>query len=101
MTNPKLSQHDKELAADDMNTYHLGDRTCDWLVRVASGHPEPDSIEDTYRDIECGAHLMFNGYGSFKCEAGHEHISHEDPRRTGQELVELETEREAARRGEL
>ncbi len=27
---------------------------CKWLVRVPSGNPEPDSIEDTYKDVECG-----------------------------------------------
>jgi hypothetical protein len=32
-------------------------RTCFWLIRVPSGHPEPDSFADTFRDVECGARL--------------------------------------------
>lgn len=32
-------------------------RTCTWLVRVASGHPEPDSFADTFMDVECGTRL--------------------------------------------
>jgi hypothetical protein len=32
-------------------------RTCGWLVRVPSGHPEPDSFADTFMDVECGVRL--------------------------------------------
>ncbi len=32
-------------------------RTCFWLIRVPSGHPEPDSFADTFMDVECGARL--------------------------------------------
>jgi hypothetical protein len=32
-------------------------RTCSWLVRVATNHPEPDSFADTFRDEECGIRL--------------------------------------------
>ena len=51
---------------------------CHWLVRVASGNPEPDSIEDTYVDVECGARITWYGDegSSFRCEAGHEHHSY-------------------------
>lgn len=31
--------------------------TCPWLVRVASGHPEPDSFADTFMDVECGRRI--------------------------------------------
>lgn len=32
-------------------------RTCYWLVRRPSGHPEPDSFADTFVDVECGARV--------------------------------------------
>jgi hypothetical protein len=53
---------------------------CHWLIRVATNHPEPDFPEDLYRDVECGAELTVNEYGSWKCAAGHEHVSYDDPR---------------------
>lgn len=46
--------------------------TCSWLVRVASGNPEPDSIEDTYRDVECGEPMRFDAPDGMVCDAGHE-----------------------------
>lgn len=32
-------------------------RTCYWLIRVATNHPEPDSFADTFVDVECGVRL--------------------------------------------
>jgi hypothetical protein len=55
--------------------------TCNWLVEVATGNPEPDFPEDLYREVECGAPVTFNKYGSWHCECGHEHVSFDDPAR--------------------
>lgn len=52
--------------------------TCHWLVRVASGCPEPDSIEDTYREVECGLPRMAVG-GNVEettCDSGHHHVEY-------------------------
>jgi hypothetical protein len=55
--------------------------TCPWFVRVPSGCPEPDFPEDLWSVVECGADLTVNEYGSWYCEAGHEHVSYDDPAR--------------------
>lgn len=51
---------------------------CHWLVERPTFHPEPDSIEDTYRIEECGAPITeFRHEGSsFTCEAGHRHTAY-------------------------
>lgn len=41
----------------DVETGKVTFRSCYWLVRVASGHPEPDSFADTFMDVECGVRL--------------------------------------------
>jgi hypothetical protein len=48
-----------EVLVDDV-TGRVTFRTCPWLVRVPSGNPEPDSFEDTFRDVECGVRLTNN-----------------------------------------
>lgn len=49
---------------------------CSWLVEVASGNPEPDSVEDLYDVIECGGRMVrMTDAGSFACEHGHEYTS--------------------------
>jgi hypothetical protein len=68
--------------------------TCHWLIEVASGNPEPDFPEDLYRTIECGAPVVFNEYGSWKCEAGHEHVSYDDPARGSYEAEQVYRERQ-------
>lgn len=55
--------------------------TCQWLIQVASGNPEPDFLSDLWMTVECGGELTFNKYGSWKCEHGHEHVSYDDPAR--------------------
>ena len=47
---------------------------CSWLVRVATGNPEPDSIEDTYRDEECGGKVksLDGTMDHTTCEYGHD-----------------------------
>lgn len=45
-------------------------RSCYWLVRKPSGHPEPDSFADTFVDVECGIRLandqeLCEGHQSF------------------------------------
>ena len=60
-------------------TGHTSPAACTWLVRVPSGNPEPDFIEDTYRDVDCGARLFDDGHFSYHCEAGHRHVSYSDP----------------------
>ena len=59
----------------------MTDETCTWLIEVASGNPEPDFPEDLYRIIECGQPVEVNEHGSWRCAAGHEHISFIDPAR--------------------
>lgn len=45
---------------------------CSWLLRVPSGHPEPDSEDDRWRIVECGATYRFiEGGERWECEAGH------------------------------
>jgi len=66
---------------------------CTWLIEVASGNPEPDFPEDMVRIIECGAPVTFNQYGSWKCEAGHEHISYDDPARADYEAEQAYLDR--------
>jgi hypothetical protein len=69
--------------------------TCGWLIEVASGNPEPDFPEDLYRTVECGRPIEANEFGSWRCDAGHEHISHEDPARRGWEAELAHAERYA------
>lgn len=57
------------------------DPKCHWLIRVASGCLEPDFPEDLWTEVECGAPLTINEYGSWKCEAGHEYVTYDDPAR--------------------
>jgi hypothetical protein len=71
--------------------------TCDWLVRVPSGHPEPDSEADCWREVECGARLVVlpgvaleNGH---TCENGHDHFSYEFYCRSGREAADAWAER--------
>lgn len=54
-------------------------KTCPWLIEIASGNPEPDFPEDCYRIVECGAPVTVDQYGGWQCEAGHFHISLDDP----------------------
>ena len=56
--------------------YHLA--RCHWLVQQLTFCPEPDSIEDTYVIVECGARITeFRHDGaSFTCEAGHRHTAY-------------------------
>jgi hypothetical protein len=54
---------------------------CHWLIRVPSNHPEPDFPEDLWREVECGAELTINEYGSWRCAAGHEYVTYDDPAR--------------------
>jgi hypothetical protein len=47
---------------------------CDWLIKVANNHPEPDSIEDCYDIVPCGSPMRDADYGddTVVCGAGHE-----------------------------
>ena len=67
--------------------------TCGWLIRVPSGNPEPDFPEDLWLEVECGAELTINEYGSWRCAAGHEHVSFADPARAGWDAEEAWRER--------
>lgn len=66
--------------------------TCEWLIEVPSHNPEPDFPEDLYRIVACGAEVEVNDYGSWRCAAGHEHVSFTDPTRGAYEaeLAHLE-----------
>lgn len=45
---------------------------CDNLRRIPSGHPEPDSEEDCWTIVECGAsYRWIEGGERMECEAGH------------------------------
>lgn len=72
--------------------------TCGWLIQVPSGNPEPDFPSDCYLEVECGAPLAFNTHGSWRCDAGHDHVSMEDPERGAFEYV-LMAEEAAAEQG--
>jgi hypothetical protein len=67
---------------------------CDWLIRVASGNPEPDFPEDLWTEIECGAQLTVNEYGSWRCASGHEHVSYADPARGAWDVEQAWLERQ-------
>ena len=47
---------------------------CSWLVRVASGNPEPDSFSDTFMDIDCNAIVrsLDGTVAHTACDHGHE-----------------------------
>lgn len=58
--------------------------SCSWLVQVASGNPEPDSIEDTYLLVDCGAPVRRHpDYPdaelgqALTCDVGHDRLSME------------------------
>jgi hypothetical protein len=72
---------------------------CHWLIQVPSGHPEPDFPEDLWTEVECGAELEINEYGSWRCAAGHEHVSYEDPRWYAWDAEQAFLERRADERG--
>jgi hypothetical protein len=68
--------------------------TCQWLIQVASDNPEPDFPEDLWRTIECGAELTVNEYGSWRCAAGHEHVTFDDPARGAYDAEQAFIERQ-------
>lgn len=54
---------------------------CDWLVRVPSNNPEPDSEADCWREVECGAIVRVHpSYpdaplgDALLCDAGHDRL---------------------------
>lgn len=67
---------------------------CHWLIQVPSDNPEPDFPEDLYNIVECGAPVTTNEYGSWSCEAGHYHVSYDDPMRPAFEIELSMLERE-------
>jgi hypothetical protein len=72
---------------------------CHWLIQVPSGHPEPDFPEDLWTEVECGAELEINKYGSWRCAAGHEYVTYDDPRRGVWDAEQAFLERRADERG--
>lgn len=57
---------------------------CDWLVRVPSLNPEPDSEADCWREVECGETVRVHpDYPNAPlgdatvCDAGHDRLSME------------------------
>lgn len=51
-----------QILADGRVIYVNDDRTaewltCSWLVRVASGNPEPSCESDCYKDVDCGSQV--------------------------------------------
>lgn len=68
-------------------------RSCEWLVQVPSGNPEPDFPEDLYREVSCGAAVEVNDYGSWRCAHGHEHVTFDDPARGEYEAAMAYAER--------
>lgn len=71
---------------------------CTWLVEVASGNPEPDSIEDTVMIIDCGAPrtaVHENGSDGWTCEGGHHHWEYGSPNQAAEEADEALAERYA------
>lgn len=56
--------------------------TCDWLVRVPSGNPEPDFPEDLWRIVPCGAKVRRHPdyperNDATMCEHGHDRLPNE------------------------
>lgn len=73
--------------------------SCSWLVQVVSGNPEPDSIEDTYKIVECGARvfaLTFDPEGGWGCESGHHHWPYGSDQQQAEERIEFMAERHEA-----
>lgn len=68
---------------------------CGWWVEVASDNPEPDSIEDCYKTVDCGEPLFadpgFEVHGGHTCAAGHTFGNLE--RRWAEAAVEEQIER--------
>jgi hypothetical protein len=52
--------------------------TCEWLVQVPTGNPEPDSEADLWTEEECGAPIVATAHDgqSWRCAAGHEYVSY-------------------------
>ena len=61
--------------------------TCDWLVEVPSGHPEPDSLADCFVLVGCGARVRVHPaylndprvedvMDATICENGHDRVSY-------------------------
>lgn len=52
--------------------------TCDWLVEVASGNPEPDFPSDCFVIVPCGArvrrHPDYPGTHATICDHGHDRL---------------------------
>jgi hypothetical protein len=74
-------------------TVEEGFETCPWTILVPSGHPEPDFPSDCWTEVECGSPVVTNKYGSWRCEAGHEHVSFDDPARRAWDMAEAFRER--------
>lgn len=73
---------------------------CSWLLRVASGHPEPDSEADCWTEVECGAtYRWIEGDERMECEGGHRFGW--TPRAAEEEFVREDAERRAWQRGEV
>lgn len=65
--------------------------TCEWLIRVANNNPEPDSIDDCYDIIPCGAKVTIRANETgWDCEAGHEYTDMETRFREGWDYPEPE-----------
>lgn len=45
--------------------------TCPWTVLVPSGHPEPDSEADRWKEVACDAPLHPDPPDGEVCDAGH------------------------------
>lgn len=69
-------------------------QTCGWLIEVASGNPEPDSIEDTVEIVECGEPLfaLSPDCGSWRCAGGHCHWEYGSPEQIAQERAEWQAD---------
>lgn len=87
MTNPRITGIARlasgALAFVDPATGKAKVWTCDWLVRVASGNPEPDSESDCWVEVECGAKVrVLDGFPNAPlgdaviCDGGHDRVSY-------------------------
>jgi hypothetical protein len=73
---------------------------CSWLLRVPSGHPEPDSEADCWTEIECAAtYRWIEGGERMECEHGHRFGW--TPRAAEEEFAREDAERRAWQRGEV
>jgi hypothetical protein len=102
----KVVKHDSVASVRACYDPKVNTALCGWLVEIptASLYPPeadwyPDSASDVYTTVECGSLAFFDAEGSFRCEAGHEHLAYGSAAQQAEERIEAAVEEWAGRDG--